>query len=43
LNEETLKREAASFVKNAAKSTKGHIMNTLLAKTKADRKNAICL
>lgn len=42
LNEETLKREAASFIKNATKSTKGHIMNTLLAKTKVDRKKSYC-
>jgi hypothetical protein len=38
LNEETLKREAANFVKNGSPTTKGYIMNTLLAKTKADRK-----
>lgn len=38
LNEETLKREAANFVKNGSPVAKGHIINTLLAKTKADRK-----
>ena len=36
--EETLKREAQDFVKNGSPTTKGLIMNTLLAKTKADRK-----
>jgi hypothetical protein len=42
LKEETLKREAVDSVKEGQRETKGHIINTLLAKTKADRKNYHC-
>lgn len=38
LKEETLKREAVQFVKDGAPAPSGHIVNTLLAKSKADRK-----
>ncbi len=43
LKEETLKREAVNSVKEGSHEIKGYLMNTLLAKTKADRKYLSCL
>ena len=43
LDEKTLRREAVQFMKDDSPKTKGHIRNTLLSMSKADRKFVVFL